>query len=1027
MTENGVACTVLSADCPAFQPPKALSSVLVVDVSGSMAWGSQADPNIVLAQAAASSWVQGLPLGNSECALVTFDGSNYFNQDFTTNRTKLLKAISALAPQGATDYDKALLLPAAGGLQVTKNAKYQRVIIMLTDGMPNQEPQTAAIIAEAQNQHCIIFAVTLGMPCPQNLKDISTQTGGTWFENITTVQDAKDVYNNILLQAQGITPCTIKWQSHVACASEQKAVQITWNGQTSALNYTAPAAPSVSLIFSPPSLFLPSKTPGVKFDTSITLLCQSPTLTVTNITSSNPSFDINPKSFTLSSGSKQILTISYTPPDSNYNWTDFTFETGLCSFTYSSSGSFPGKKPSVQTLKIIQPNGGEIYVGGIDTTIIWTGVPASDKVKLEFSSDAGVTWNTITEQASGGNYLWHVPNTPSNACLIRATQISTNISAAWVQTVDADASYIFDIALDNYGNTYAVTDYSGIATIGGTPYKPPYPYGESAIIKYHSDGSTEWVKTIDTAVSIRAITVNNADNSIYIAGNYGGTEAIFDNTILPKTNGAFFIAKLNPDATTAWAKGYDCSGFQNTSRVSVDASGNIYLAGQFGTTATFGSITLTNSNGSSGESEFIAKFTSSGTPVWAIAFGQNQNGLNNSIAIAPSGAIYGTGTFTGIAQFGSSTFTGYGNDVYLIKLRQDGSIEWVNQLGGIRSTGELGEAITIDGSENIYIGGSFTGQAGFGKDTVSGYMSMYLAKYHSDGSEEWAKSFSGSNSESVISLTINPAGNLVVGGQFEGPAPFGSDTLQSNGYDLLVAELDPKGNALHAKGLGAVGYALGTFEPRGLLVDPAGNIYSCGDFGYSEDFNGIKLQSHAKYPSIEEGFLWKVGAGALQSDVSDAVFSIVVPQPLSQNIDMGTVLVSISKDSVIRSFVRNSGSFPFEVDSIVISGNDASQFSIVSGFPPFEVAASNSHQVEFRFLPSSVGSKSAQLTIFAAGDTLHQTIIGIGTTVSIAVMGNIIDFGQVPIGSNKDTTVTVALKNIGGATIDFTSASQLGP
>ena len=157
ITENGTARTVLSISCPEAAQPKTLSSVLVMDVSGSMGSGSGSVINLDLAKAAADEWTKNLLLGPNECALVTFDDANYFNQDYTTNRTKLLNAIAALAPQNGTNYDAGLLLPTAGGLEVAKLGKHQKVIVFLTDCLPNFEPQTAAIIADGKLTKQSIF------------------------------------------------------------------------------------------------------------------------------------------------------------------------------------------------------------------------------------------------------------------------------------------------------------------------------------------------------------------------------------------------------------------------------------------------------------------------------------------------------------------------------------------------------------------------------------------------------------------------------------------------------------------------------------------------------------------------------------------------------------------------------------------------------------------------------------------------------------------------------------------------------
>src|SRR5512141_1546620 len=96
------------------------------------------------------TWVNALPLGQSECALSSFDDYNYFNQDFTTNRNKLLTAIDGIGHGGGTNYNMAMIEPVAGGLLVAKTGKYKKVIIFLTDGQPNFPPDETRIISEAQ-------------------------------------------------------------------------------------------------------------------------------------------------------------------------------------------------------------------------------------------------------------------------------------------------------------------------------------------------------------------------------------------------------------------------------------------------------------------------------------------------------------------------------------------------------------------------------------------------------------------------------------------------------------------------------------------------------------------------------------------------------------------------------------------------------------------------------------------------------------------------------------------------------------
>jgi hypothetical protein len=80
------------------------------------------------------------------------------------------------------------------------------------------------------------------------------------------------------------------------------------------------------------------------------------------------------------------------------------------------------------------PNGGEIWQAGTNQTILYNAV-ANGNVNIQYSTDNGTNWSTIFNGWCGvGNnaYLWTVPNTPSNQCIVRITD--TNNSLAFDQS-----------------------------------------------------------------------------------------------------------------------------------------------------------------------------------------------------------------------------------------------------------------------------------------------------------------------------------------------------------------------------------------------------------------------------------------------------------------------------------------------------------------------------------------------------------------------------------------------------------------
>lgn len=74
---------------------------------------------------------------------------------------------------------------------------------------------------------------------------------------------------------------------------------------------------------------------------------------------------------------------------------------------------------------LLTPNGGETLQVGCSYTITWTPSTFFSSVKLEYSTNNGNAWNTITSSTTNnGAYSWTVPNAVSINCLIRASNTS---------------------------------------------------------------------------------------------------------------------------------------------------------------------------------------------------------------------------------------------------------------------------------------------------------------------------------------------------------------------------------------------------------------------------------------------------------------------------------------------------------------------------------------------------------------------------------------------------------------------------
>ena len=73
----------------------------------------------------------------------------------------------------------------------------------------------------------------------------------------------------------------------------------------------------------------------------------------------------------------------------------------------------------VPELKLLMPDGAELFHGGDRVPVLWSGLPAGSTATIEYSTDRGATWQTITDEAVGSKYLWDVPHIESSGCLMR--------------------------------------------------------------------------------------------------------------------------------------------------------------------------------------------------------------------------------------------------------------------------------------------------------------------------------------------------------------------------------------------------------------------------------------------------------------------------------------------------------------------------------------------------------------------------------------------------------------------------------
>lgn len=311
-----------------------------------------------------------------------------------------------------------------------------------------------------------------------------------------------------------------------------------------------------------------------------------------------------------------------------------------------------------------------------------------------------------------------------------------------------------------------------------------------------------------------------------------------------------------------WAKSAGGTSNDETNTVKVDASGNIYLAGYFGSpTLTFGSTTLTNPG------LFFVKYDPNGNVLWAKDAG---GGWAYSVAVDALGSIYLVGSFINSPlTLGSTTLTNSGSmDIFIAKYDANGNVLWAKSAGGVNY--DNGLSVAVDASGNAYVAGYFKSPTiTFGTitltnvDNTGGSDDIFLAKYDINGNVLLAKSTGGTGDDLACSVTTDASGNICLVGSFTSPTlTFGSNTLTNSGlYDIFLAKYNSIGNVLWAKVEGGIDHDL-AFS---VTVDSSGNTYIAGFSSSSTiTFDSITLTNNinnlfniylAKY-GINGNILW---------------------------------------------------------------------------------------------------------------------------------------------------------------------------
>jgi len=249
-------------------------------------------------------------------------------------------------------------------------------------------------------------------------------------------------------------------------------------------------------------------------------------------------------------------------------------------------------------------------------------------------------------------------------------------------------------------------------------------------------------------------------------------------------NEDIWLLKMNPDGTLDWNTSF--GGGDNDYSVSlIETSDNKYLI-----------LGNTGSYGAGYQDIWLLKINQDGTLDWNISFGGGNNDYSRSL-IETNDNKY--------LVLGLTYSYGAGNqDVWLLKINEDGTLDWNKTFGGSHYDASFGSVIETDDNKYLVLGHTYS----YG----SGNSDIWLLKVNEDGALDWNKTFGGTSDEfSTTVIETSDHEYLILGT---------TESYDAGGGDIWVLKVNEDGTLDWNKTFGGSHY-----ESFGSVIETNDNKY----------------------------------------------------------------------------------------------------------------------------------------------------------------------------------------------------------
>jgi streptogramin lyase len=291
------------------------------------------------------------------------------------------------------------------------------------------------------------------------------------------------------------------------------------------------------------------------------------------------------------------------------------------------------------------------------------------------------------------------------------------------------------------------------------------------VAKYSSAGAVVWAARIagtTTSSDVGLGIATDSSGNVFVTGYYSAALTLYNTgggtgATLAFTGGAdCFVAKYSSAGAVVWAAQITgtTTSFDRGNGVATDSSGNVFVTGNYGA-----ALTLYNTGGGTGATLpwsgsagtydcFLAKYSSTGSVLWAAQIASTGGEAGLGVATDSSGNVFVTGNYgTALTLYNSGATQSktlplpVGGCCFVAKYSSNGSsVIWASQIANTGASSTSANGIAIDPGGNVFVTGQYTtvaptfcnadgssGAANLSYSGGSGSSDCFLVKYNSNG------------------------------------------------------------------------------------------------------------------------------------------------------------------------------------------------------------------------------------------------------------------------------------------------------